>query len=98
MHFFSQFFKIRVECTFKMSFAYEKESLLIRQAKLLQYTNNKRIDGDFNDVTTPAGPERVSANRIVLAYYSNFFESMFLSPLKKKKKYSEYETIRWKRC
>ena len=67
-----------------MSVAYEKEPLLIRQAKLLQYANNKRIDGDFNDVTIQAGAESISANRMVLACYSKFFESMFLLPLKEK--------------
>ena len=57
---------------------------LIRQAKLLQYANNKRVDGDFNDVTIQAGAESISANRMVLACYSKFFESMFLSQLKEK--------------
>ena len=57
---------------------------LIRQAKLLQYANNKRVDGDFNDVTIQAGAESISANRMVLACYSKFFESMFLSQFKEK--------------
>ena len=50
---------------------------LIRQAKLLQYANTKRNDGDFNDVTIQAGAESISANRMVLACYSKFFELMF---------------------
>ena len=60
------------------------EQNLTRQAKLLQYANNKRIDGDFNNVTIQAGDESILANRMVLACYSKFFESMFLSPLKEK--------------
>ena len=58
---------------------------LARQAKLLQYAINKRLLGDFNDVTILAGDETISANRMVLACYSKFFESMFLLPLKRKK-------------
>ena len=57
---------------------------LIRQAKLLQYANTKRNDGDFNDVTIQAGAESISANRMVLACYSKFFESMFLLQLKER--------------
>ena len=57
---------------------------LIRQAKLLHYANTKRNDGDFNDVTIQAGAESISANRMVLACYSKFFESMFLSQLKER--------------
>ena len=57
---------------------------LTRQAKLLQYANNKRFDEDFNDVTILAGDESIPANRMVLAYYSKFFESMFLSPFKER--------------
>ena len=67
-----------------MSFSSVEEELLKRNAKLLHYANNKRIDGDFNDVIIQAGAERISANRMVLACYSKFFESMFLSPLKEK--------------
>ena len=55
-----------------------------RQAKLLEYANNKRIIGDFNDVTIQAGDKSISANRMVLACYSKYFESMFLSPVKKR--------------
>ena len=57
---------------------------LIQQAKLLQYANTKRNDGDFNDVTIRAGAESIPANRMVLACYSKFFESMFLLQLKEK--------------
>ena len=51
---------------------------------LQQYANNKRIADQFNDVTVVAGSERIAANRLVLACYSKFFESMFLSPLKER--------------
>jgi len=67
-----------------MSLSLAEEFRLIQQAKLLQYANNKRIDGDFNDVTVEVGGESIPANRMVLACYSKFFESMFLSPMKEK--------------
>ena len=67
-----------------MSFINVSKQHLTRQAKLLQYANSKRTDGDFNDVTIQAGNETISANRMVLACYSKFFESMFLSPLKER--------------
>ena len=47
---------------------------------LQQYANNKRMADQFNDVTVIAGSERIAANRLVLACYSKFFESTFLSP------------------
>ena len=53
-------------------------------ATLQQYANNKRIADQFNDVTVVAGSERIAANRLVLACYSKFFESMFLSPMKER--------------
>ena len=57
---------------------------LTRQAKLLQFANMKRRCGEFNDVTIRVGAECISANRMVLACFSKFFESMFRSPLKEK--------------
>ena len=67
-----------------MSFTNISKHELIRQAKLLYYANTKRNDGDFNDVTIQAGAEKISANRMVLACYSGFFELMFRSQLKEK--------------
>ena len=57
---------------------------LNRQAKLLEYANTKRNAGDFNDVTIQAGAESISANRLVLACYSKFFEIMFHSRFKER--------------
>ena len=57
---------------------------LIRQAKLLQYATTKRNDGDFNDTTIQAGAESIPANKMVLACYSGFFESIFSLPFKEK--------------
>ena len=71
-----------------MSFLNVNQLDLIRQAKLLQYANTKRNDGNFNDVTIQAGAESISANRMVLACYSKFFESMFLSQLKQRYQHS----------
>ena len=51
---------------------------------LQQYANNKRMTDQFNDVTVVAGSERIVANKLVLACYSKFFESMFLSPMKER--------------
>jgi len=67
-----------------MPLFHNEEQCLIQQAKLLQYANNKRIDGDFNAVTVEVGSESIPANRMVLACYSKFFESMFLSPMKQR--------------
>ena len=44
----------------------------------------KRRCGEFNDVTIRVGAECISANRMVLACFSKFFESMFRSPFKEK--------------
>ena len=49
---------------------------------LLQYANAKRTAGLFIDVTVQAEGESIPANRLVLACYSKFFESMFLSRMK----------------
>ena len=67
-----------------MAFVEINQQDVIRQAKLLQYANTKRNDGDFNDVTIRAGAESISANRMVLACYSKFFESMFRSQLRER--------------
>ena len=53
-------------------------------AKLLQYANTKRINGEFNDVTIQAGGQSIPANRMVLSCYSKFFESMFSLSLKER--------------
>ena len=57
---------------------------LIRQSKLLQYANSKRNDEDFVDVIIQASGKSILANRMVLACYSKFFESMFHLQLKEK--------------
>ena len=75
-----------------MSLVTFEQQQLPRQAKLLQYASLKRIAGDFNDVTIQAGSESISANRMVLACYSKFFEAMFLTPLKEK--YQKTVTIK----
>ena len=49
---------------------------------LQQYADAKRTAGLFNDVTVQAEGESIPANRLVLACYSKFFESMFLSRMK----------------
>ena len=51
-------------------------------ATLQNYANNKRLAGQFNDVIVLADSESIPANRLVLACFSKFFESMFLSPMK----------------
>ena len=57
---------------------------LRRQAKLLQFAKTKRIEIDFNDIIVEAGDESIPANRLVLACYSKFFESMFNTSLKER--------------
>ena len=49
---------------------------------LLEYANNKRVAGLFNDVTVQAGSESIPANKMVLSCYCKFFETMFLSEFK----------------
>ena len=49
---------------------------------LQQYANAKRTAGLFNDVTVHVEGESIPANKLVLACYSKFFESMFLSRMK----------------
>ena len=66
-----------------------QQTIAVRQqmecnAKLLDYVNNKRMEGDFNDVTIQIGSQSISANRMVLSCFSKFFELMFLSPMKER--------------
>ena len=56
----------------------EKEQDFAYQARLFQYAKVKRTDENFNDVTIQVGNETISANRMVLACYSKFFESKCL--------------------
>ena len=67
-----------------MSLTEVSQDELFRQARLLEYANTKRNAADFNDVTIQVGAERIAANRMVLACYSKFFESMFLSQLRER--------------
>ena len=46
---------------------------------LLQYANNKRNQGRFNDVTIQSNDTRISANRMVLSCYCSFFDQIFAS-------------------
>ena len=67
-----------------MSLTKVSQDELSRQARLLEYANTKRNAGDFNDVTIQVEAENISANRMVLACYSKFFQSMFLSQLRER--------------
>ena len=44
---------------------------------LLQYANNNRNQGRFNDVTIQSNDISISANRMVLSCYCSFFDEMF---------------------
>ena len=57
---------------------YRKDS----NVTLQKYANNKRTAGLFNDVIVLAEGESIPGNRLVLACYSKFFETMFLTPMK----------------
>ena len=46
---------------------------------LLQYANNNRIQGRFNDVTIQSNDTRIPANRMVLSCYCSFFDQIFAS-------------------
>ena len=67
-----------------MAFTKTNQDELSRQARLLEYATTKRNAGDFNDVTINVGAESIPANRMVLACYSKFFESMFRSQLRER--------------
>ena len=51
---------------------------------VLQYANEKRNKGTFNDVTVEAGSETIAANRMILSCCSRFFEGMFDLEMKEK--------------
>ena len=51
---------------------------------VLQYANQKRNDGSFNDVTIEAGAQTIAANRMILSCCSRFFEAMFDLEMKEK--------------
>ena len=46
---------------------------------LLQYANNNRKQGRFNDVTIQSADTSIPANRMVLSCYCSFFEQIFAS-------------------
>ena len=46
---------------------------------LLQYANNNRNQGRFNDVTIQSNDTRIPANRLVLSCYCSFFDQIFAS-------------------
>ena len=50
--------------------------------KLLQYANEQRQEGLYNDVTIKAGSQDMRANRMILSRYSKVFEKMFRSQMK----------------
>ena len=51
---------------------------------VLQYANDKRNNGSFNDVTIEAGAQTIAANRMILSCCSCFFEAMFDLEMKEK--------------
>ena len=66
-----------------------QQTIAVRQqiecnAKLFDYANKKRMEGQFNDVTIQVGDQNISANRMVLSCFSKYFESMFLSSFKER--------------
>ena len=46
---------------------------------LLQYANNNRNQGRFNDVTIQSNDTSIPANRMVLSCYCSFFDQIFVS-------------------
>ena len=64
--------------------AVEKSVLRKRDtnSEVLLFANKSRKDGLFTDVTIKAGGEHVSAHRLVLSCYSEFFKGMFSSKFK----------------
>ena len=56
----------------------------IASPNVLQYANEKRNQGTFNDVIIEADTETIAANRMILSCYSRFFEGMFNLEMKEK--------------
>ena len=56
----------------------------VMSPNVLQYANEKRNKGTFNDVTIEAGTETIAANRMILSCCSRFFEGMFDLEMKEK--------------
>ena len=66
-----------------MSLNFTPLQIVTRQRKstscLLQYANNNRNQGRFNDVTIQSNDTSVPANRMVLSCYCSFFNQIFAS-------------------
>ena len=66
-----------------MSLNFTSLQTVTRQRKstscLLQYANNNRSQGCFNDVTIQSNDTRIPANRMVLSCYCSFFDQIFAS-------------------
>ena len=56
----------------------------VASPNVLQYANDKRNNGSFNDVTNEAGDQSIAANRMILSGCSRFFEAMFDLEMKEK--------------
>ena len=71
-----------------MSLSISAEKFVTRQRvtgpNVLQYANEKRNKGIFNDVTIEADTETIAANRMILSCCSRFFEGMFDLEMKEK--------------
>ena len=52
--------------------------------KLLQYVEEQRKQGSFNDVTIIADKQSIPCNKLVLSCYSKFFEMLFRTNFKEK--------------
>ena len=49
----------------------------VANPNVLQYANDKRNNGSFNDVIINVGDRTIAANRLILSCCSRFFEAMF---------------------
>ena len=56
----------------------------VANPNVLQYANQKRNNGSFNDVIIQTNFGTISANRMILSCCSRFFEAMFDSEMKEK--------------
>ncbi|XP_078486239.1 kelch-like protein 12 [Ciona intestinalis] len=53
---------------------------------LLQFANESRQDGCFNDIIIRVGEKNIPANKMVLSCYSKYFNTMFNTEMKEKYK------------
>ncbi|XP_078495267.1 kelch-like protein 12 [Ciona intestinalis] len=74
-------FSINGTCSVK-----EQTHNIDHSSDLLQFANESRQDGCFNDIIIRVGEKNIPANKMVLSCYSKYFNTMFNTEMKEKYK------------